>query len=487
MKTTSWNLSARWRLILRLLLALSMLPGLHVLQRSLERDRVALGAGLSVELRNAPPFLVFITAAGGGCRGVIANLLWLRATRLQDEGRFFELYTLADWITKLQPEFSSVWAVQAWNMGWNISRQFTDPADRWLWIRSSMELIRDEALRYNPRDPLLYRELSWLFLDKIGRYTDEGHRYYKKLWAAEMKAVLGSDVSPGELASLRTPEAQERVAILSDKYRMDVGWMKRVDEYYGPLDWRTAEAHALYWATVGLSHCKASSQDLLPLRRAVWQSLQMAFAKGRLIQNRSDGELDFGPNLDLVPNVNFAFDQMRQQDPERSAYVGRSQMSFLRDAIYLLYTHDRMADAAMWFQYVKTNFVAAIPTGLGLDEFVVREVTGDLAVANPMRIRGILEGILGHYIRSQSVGEDDEANGHALLARRIWESFQARKGASKNVTLAPLADIERDVRERMAQELRRSTNGALATPSVTVPGAPATGTVPVVPKAPVPR
>ena len=30
--------------------------------------------------------------------------------KLQDEERYFELYTLSDWITKLQPEFSAVWA-----------------------------------------------------------------------------------------------------------------------------------------------------------------------------------------------------------------------------------------------------------------------------------------------------------------------------------------------------------------------------------------
>lgn len=450
--------SPRWRLLLRLAFILCVLPVLSGLQRGLERDRTALGTGLSMDLRNAPPLLVFVTAAGGGFRGVVANLLWIRATRLQDEGRYFELYTLADWITKLQPEFSSVWAVQSWNMAWNISRQFTEPRDRWLWIRSGMELIRDQGLRFNPHEPLLYRELSWLFLDKIGRYTDEGHRQYKQIWAAEMQAVLGGRGTLAALAQEDTPEARQRKEVLKDRYQMELAWMLRVDEYYGPLDWRTAEAHALYWATLGLSKCTAASADLLPLRRAVWQSLHSAFSKGRLIENRSNGELDFGPNLDLVPQVMFAFDQMRLHDPERSSYVARNQVGFLRDAIYHLYTHDRKTEAAGWFGYAKTNFIGVIPRDIDLDGFVVQEVTGDLAMANPMRVRGILEGILGHYLRCRSMGEDDEANGHALLARRIWESFQARKGASKNVALAPLADIERDVRERLSRELTSPTN-----------------------------
>ena len=170
------NLSPQTRKLIAALLAAAMVPVLYFTQRGLDRQREQLGVRLPVELQNAPPLLVFVTAAGGGFRGIVANVLWIHADKLQQEEKFFELYTLSDWITKLQPEFAQVWAMRAWNMAWNISVKYTEPADRWLWVRSGMEMLRDEGLRYNPRDPLLHRELAWIFQDKMGIYTDLAHK-----------------------------------------------------------------------------------------------------------------------------------------------------------------------------------------------------------------------------------------------------------------------------------------------------------------------
>ena len=69
-----------------------------------------------------------------------------------------EMVQLADWITKLEPHIVQVWLVQSWNMSFNISVKFSDHGDRWRWVQRGMELLRDEALRYNPEQPLLYAE-----------------------------------------------------------------------------------------------------------------------------------------------------------------------------------------------------------------------------------------------------------------------------------------------------------------------------------------
>ena len=48
-----------------------------------------------------PPLLTFVTVGLGGFRGMAAEVLWARADRLQDEGRYLELVQLADgWIVK---------------------------------------------------------------------------------------------------------------------------------------------------------------------------------------------------------------------------------------------------------------------------------------------------------------------------------------------------------------------------------------------------
>ena len=52
---------------------------------------------------NAPPSLAFATVAMGAFRGLVVDILWMRADRLKDEGHFFDAKQLAEWITILQP------------------------------------------------------------------------------------------------------------------------------------------------------------------------------------------------------------------------------------------------------------------------------------------------------------------------------------------------------------------------------------------------
>src|SRR5205085_9942802 len=177
-----------------LALALLLVLGASQFQRLLNHQRSDPRLGLMrvADLgTNAPPVLAFTTVALGGFRGLIANALWIRANDLQDEGKYFEMVQLADWITKLQPHFTTVWIHQAWNMAYNISIKFNDPHDRWLWVLRGIELLRDEGLKYNPLEPLIYRELAWFFQHKMGHYLDDAHNEYKKYWAKDMNQIFG--------------------------------------------------------------------------------------------------------------------------------------------------------------------------------------------------------------------------------------------------------------------------------------------------------
>jgi len=63
-------------------------------------------------LENAPPSLAFATVALGAFRGLIVDVLWIRADQLKEEGKFFDAKQLAEWITLLQPRFAAVWDFQ---------------------------------------------------------------------------------------------------------------------------------------------------------------------------------------------------------------------------------------------------------------------------------------------------------------------------------------------------------------------------------------
>src|ERR1700743_84368 len=265
--------------VMLLVLAIVFLAGASFTQRAVVRDRDALGLTRFTELKGAPPVLALTTVALGGFRGLISNALWIRASDLQDNDKFFEMVQLADWITKLEPHFTQVWLVQAWNMAYNISVKFKDEKDRWRWVEQGIELLRDRGLYYNPHDVLMHRELAWFFQHKMGQSLDDAHTYYKKMWAREMTQVFGANRPKWpELLDPQTDDAKRRVALLRDKYKLDPVFMKKVDDEYGPLEWRLPETHAIYWACQGLDDAKYNERlidpkDLLTLRRVIYQHL----------------------------------------------------------------------------------------------------------------------------------------------------------------------------------------------------------------------
>jgi len=59
-------------------------------------------------LVNAPPSLAFASVALGAFRGLLVDILWMRADKLKEDGQFFDAKQLAEWITVLQPRFAAV-------------------------------------------------------------------------------------------------------------------------------------------------------------------------------------------------------------------------------------------------------------------------------------------------------------------------------------------------------------------------------------------
>ncbi len=145
---------------------------------------------------NIPPEMVFATVATGAFRGLVVDVLWMRADKLKEEGQFFDARQLAEWITILQPRFASVWVFHAWNMAYNISVAIpaTQPDQRWRWVRNGYELLRDEAItKYKLNDIELYHELARILQHKMGGLSDDVHKYYKLQLALMMDPLLNSE------------------------------------------------------------------------------------------------------------------------------------------------------------------------------------------------------------------------------------------------------------------------------------------------------
>jgi len=157
-----------------------------------QREKLKLVSNPALE--NAPPSLAFATVALGAFRGLIVDILWMRADDLKEKGQFFDARQVAEWITTLQPRFAAVWEFHAWNMAYNISVAIpaSQPEQRWRWVKNGYELLRDKGIPLNPRSIQLYRELGRIFQHKMGGVSDDAHEYYKLQFAEEIGPLLES-------------------------------------------------------------------------------------------------------------------------------------------------------------------------------------------------------------------------------------------------------------------------------------------------------
>jgi len=390
--------------------------------------------------------LAFSTVALGSFRGLIANALWIRANDLQQEGKYFEMVQLADWITKMEPTFTEVWVVQAWNMAYNISVKFTDPADRWRWVKSGIELLRDQGLRYNPNEALMYRELGWFFQHKMGQNLDDAHHFYKATWAAEMTQALGGGRPDFDaLIQPQTAEARQRAERVRDHYKMDPRLMKEIDQTYGPLDWRLPEAHAIYWASLGLKYSR--TEDQITLRRVIYQSMAMTVVRGRIIYVQPNGQLYTGPDLSKIDRANAAYEQMIRDDTERPWALQKAHKQWLKEVVYLFYIHNRSAESQKWFAYLKNKYSDAVPPEVTTpEEFAFNRLEENLPTLTHDKIKVLLEGLIAQHFLNLAIDEDDRAEGLDHMARQVWVDYDKRISARRNVLqLPPYEEMKRTV------------------------------------------
>jgi hypothetical protein len=460
-------MSPRIKKFILLALAGVLLIGSSFMQRVLNRDREALGLTYRADvLDNAPPVLAFTTVALGGFRGLIANALWIRLTELQDEDKFFEIQQLADWITKLEPHFPQVWVNAAWNMSYNISVKFKENApgiysDRWRWVQAGIALLRDEGLKYNPNDVLIHRELGWQFQHKMGANLDDANMYYKQEWLKEMQTLFGNKPPNfDELINPQTDEARARAHTLTNKYKLDPAFMKHVDELYGPLEWRLPESQAVYWGVKGLDMAeknptRVKADDLIQLRRLIYQSMQISFQRGRLMA----GGFDFGPNLEIIPKTSFAYEQAIQDEVNARANIATAHRNFLKDAVYFLYSYNRIGEAAKWYRYLGEKYPDkrilddkpdSLPRNTSLDDYALGRIVGDVQETDRNRIKAVVEGLIYRSYISRIIGEEGFAKGSLFTAKVVWAKYMEKiKGRENAIGLEPPETTEKEIVRRL--------------------------------------
>jgi hypothetical protein len=467
-------------------------------------------------IANAPPVVAFTTVALGAFRGLVADLLWLRATALQDKGQYFEMVQLASWITKLQPRFTGAIAYLAWNMSYNISVTFSAPEDRWRWVQRGLELIRDEALEYNPGDALLYKELGWIYQHKIGNIMDDANLYYKNQMAVQMMRIFDGP-EPNWAAFLAAARTQDELlrhypaddplwtAIrdtgfasfneLEQRFRADAAipadlrsrlpkhdlrplemclrarWLRQVcklrpekilelNNRYGKLDWRLPEAHAIYWASLGIDNDRAGGIKI-ECERMITQSLKDAFLGGRLLMAdpKQYSQLMLGPNLNVIDAARQSYlDAWRRQ---QSNSFRDGLKNFMKDAIVTLYTYGRYTEARRQLTAMQDEFPEDPQWRQDLDRFVLKEWIEDAKEATPRQAMAIIDGLVFQSCVHLAYGEHETAVAHERLAGRVYRIYYKSQEASWARTGLPPFD---EIKQRRTELCLKNFPPELANP-----------------------
>lgn len=216
-----------------------------------------------------------------------------------------------------------------------------------------------------------------------------------------------------------------RKRLLIDKYKMEPEQMIRCMLQFGPLDWRHAASHAIYWSWRGVEEAMMRATienkrdfDFLNTDRMTIHGVQEMYRTGDLIFNILNENFYLAmPSADFIPVYGMIIES---SDPnsigarggvfnkESRAYrtYAAGYENFLRDAIRFLYRRGQKEEAQFykdklleWTDHNLNNPMRVEELSQPLDEFVANEITHDDRFAVPdVALSEIVASLQGAFL-----------------------------------------------------------------------------------------
>lgn len=494
-----------------LIFTLAAIPAVALIQSGLDcsiREDKLLDEQFAEE-GGAPPLVAFTLVALGGFRSLAADFLWLRATRLQDEGRYFELVQLADWIQRLQPKNTTAAQFLAWNMAYNLSVSQQDFAARWRWIQKGLGTLQD-ALLMNPNDPLLYRDLGWIYQHKLGDQMDEAQLYYKYRLASELYWMFGGkhapdwaalDAAPASEAEflkrypLRSkpweklraagysspevlakafaetgelpPAASEalgekdsgafsayfRRALILEKLHVEPRYALEMEQKYGKLDWLMPDTYAIYWGIRGVA--KSPDRKSLECERLITQGLKISFTAGRILFPGREPSENFIllPNLDLTDAAAAEYRKGADLHPDR---FDAGYATFLAQATEVLYLFGKREKARDFFLILRDKLRSGYVIGQTLEQFMNNRLRDMISKGTYRNIMNLIESCIVQSAFALANGERETAAQRLETARQIYTLYLTRNekmGEKRRLNLPPFPVFKREVTQSLMRSI----------------------------------
>jgi hypothetical protein len=531
-------MSTTTRKILALILALALLTGSFFVIQKVNTSREKLGLTRSALPNQARPDLLTNVLFSVG-RALAVDYLWIGLQKMQENGRYFDANQRAEWICQLQPHFPSVWIFQAWNMSYNISVAMNSGPDRWRWVKNGYELLRDQGIPLNPHSLSLYQQLAWIFSHKIGQMSDDQHWYYKAELAKAMEDILGGSnpnydaickapatwdelmkdpamamfvnkfeefqINPREkfiyilshrdeagekvLAWIDDPaNAEQRTMFegflrgqrLKNEWKMDPKVISEFlgDDMFGPLDFRTPQAHAIYWAYAGLKAAgkknitidslaagagQKQAFEALNTERIIYACLQDLFRRGHFVLT-PEGMPMIAPDIRFIPVVNRVYLALGKEEASQNnipwdGTAGETfksgHVNFLRKAVSTAYQYGSDSLAKKYWDMMLKMYPNP-EYNIGMEAYVFKYTKEDIESSGMVDINATVVLFLTQAYVSYAAGDDYAAMAKEKLARFLYNQYmkdRLLKDPTGRMNMAPMADLQKYAQDTALKNL----------------------------------
>lgn len=320
-------------------------------------------------------------------------------------------------------------------------------------------------LATDPEVGRLAQELSALgltpdevLLDFVARHLRPEQRFAGL--TVEPGAEGDPELKAKRLALLNDPQrrpvvdrllAAVRADVLRNDMSLDPKWMFNLMEKFGPLDWRAAWAHALYWSTLGDMRTEGkfnlNPNDQMNTIRFIFFALKYGVTRGRMLlipnfDKPFESYIDFMPDTRYIPYLFDAYLEFGKKvfgdDPNfQEGTPGKNYrtgfFNWLEESVGNLYregTEESLALAQKYYDHLRVHNTH--PDGrtqerymMPLKDFVFGQIKEELATYKQTEV--IIRGFLDAGLDKIASGDRAGADGDFAAARECYTYYMSDK------------------------------------------------------------
>ena len=264
-------------------------------------------------------------------------------------------------------------------------------------------------------------------------------------------------------------------------WKLDPIMMRKVNQMYGPvdwkdpnthlpMDWRHADCHAIYWAVKGLESAEQSADAEREISsaetntdRIVVHSLQNLFRMGKLIilpvkrtvlsddpskgtQTVEEKEVFPRPDVRYFKPYNEAVSKVIKKydnDKERGTYetLRNGHRNMLKNAVLLFFQSGHREQAQEVYNYMKEQF--PLPEfDVPLIEFATNRMKEELANYGYQDALDQIPAVLKEGYYYLAIGEDNAAAARENDARMLYDFYMQKYGDVERTKLASFESMK---------------------------------------------